>query len=97
MNREIILHTEAEAEILQALDWYAERSALAARAFVQELNSVIRLAVRSPETWARSFGNTRHILFPRFPFDLIFRLRGDNIEIVAVAHQRRQPSYWRNR
>jgi plasmid stabilization system protein ParE len=34
MTREVILHPEAEIEILEALDWYAERSALAARAFV---------------------------------------------------------------
>jgi hypothetical protein len=33
MTREVILHTEAEAEVVQALEWYAERSALAARAF----------------------------------------------------------------
>jgi len=97
MTREVILHAEAEAEVLQALEWYAERSAVAARAFVQELNRVITLAVRSPETWPSAYGNTRHIVFPRFPFDLVFRLRGGVIEIVAVAHQRRAPSYWSDR
>ena len=40
MTRKVILHPEAETEILQALDWYAERSALAARAFVHELNGL---------------------------------------------------------
>lgn len=97
MTREVILHIEAEVEVLQALEWYAERSAIAARAFVQELTHVIRLAVRSPETWPKSFGNTRHIVFPRFPFDLVFRLKGQIIEIVAVAHQRRRPWYWTSR
>ena len=97
MTREVILHAEAEAEVLQALEWYAERSAVAARAFVQELNRVISLAVRSPETWPGAYGNTRHIVFPRFPFDLVFRLREGMIEIVAVAHQRRAPSYWSGR
>ena len=97
MTREITLHPEAEAEVLQALEWYVQRSPLAARAFVHELTSVVRLAARSPMTWPRTFGNTRHILFPRFPFDLVFRLKGDEIEIVAVAHQRRRPSYWKDR
>lgn len=97
MNRDIIVHIEAEAEILQALAWYAERSAVAARAFVQELSRMVVLAARAPETWPRSYGNTRHIVFPRFPFDLVFRMKGDTMEIVAVAHQRRRPSYWRNR
>ena len=97
MTREVILHTEAEADVLQALEWYTERSAIAGRAFVHELNHVVNLAVRSPMTWPRAFGNTRRIVFPRFPFDLVFRLKGETIEIVAVAHQRRQPSYWADR
>ena len=97
MTREVIFHIEAEAEVLQALDWYAERSAIAARAFVHELTHVVNLAVRSPETWPRAFGNTRRIVFPRFPFDLVFRLKGPTMEIVAVAHQRRRPLYWKNR
>lgn len=97
MNREVILHNEAEAEILQALEWYAERSVIAARAFVQELSSMIVLAAHSPQTWPRSAANTRHIVFPRFPFDLVFRMQGETVEIVAVAHQRRRPGYWQYR
>jgi plasmid stabilization system protein ParE len=97
MNRDIIVHIEAEAEIFQALAWYAERSAIAARAFVQELSSMVVLAARSPETWPRGYGNTRHIVFPRFPFDLVFRMKGKTTEIVAVAHQRRRPRYWKDR
>lgn len=38
MIRDVILHTEAEAEIFQALAWYAERSAVAARAFIHRLH-----------------------------------------------------------
>ena len=97
MIRDVIVHNEAEEEIFQALAWYAERSAVAARAFVQELSSMVRLAVQSPGSWPRGSGNTRHIVFPRFPFDLVFRMKGETIEIVAVAHQRRRPSYWKDR
>ena len=97
MIRDVIVHIEAEAEILQALAWYAERSAVAARAFVQELNSMVLLAVRSPESWPRGNRNTRHIVFPRFPFNLVFRVKGETMEIVAVAHQRRRPWYWKDR
>ena len=97
MNHTIVVHADAETEILQAVAWYAERSALAARAFVQEMMSMVVLADRSPETWPRCFGNTRRIVFPHFPFDLVFRMKGETIEIVAVAHHRRRPWYWRNR
>ena len=97
MTHEVILHSEAEIEVLEALDWYADRSALAARAFVHELNLVIVRVARSPETWPKISGGTRRIVFPHFPFNLVFRTKGDVVEIIAVAHQRRRPSYWRNR
>jgi hypothetical protein len=28
---------------------------------------------------------------------LVYRMRGDEVEIVAVAHGRRRPGYWRSR
>jgi plasmid stabilization system protein ParE len=97
MNREVILHPQAEEEILEALNWYAERSPLAARAFVHELSSIVLLGRRSPEAWPRAFGEVRRIVFPHYPFQLMFRVKGELIEIVALAHQRRRPFYWRNR
>ena len=97
MTSTVILHPAAEEEIYQAFAWYEERSDIAAWAFVQELSSMVRLAVSSPETWPIIIGNTRRIVFPRFPFDLVFRVTDQAIQIVAVAHNRRQPSYWLNR
>ncbi|HEY5870936.1 MAG TPA: type II toxin-antitoxin system RelE/ParE family toxin [Candidatus Tectomicrobia bacterium] len=40
---------------------------------------------------------TRRYLFPHFPFSLVYRVRDEEIEIVAVAHHRKQPGYWRSR
>ena len=97
MTRDVIVHQEAETEILQALDWYAERSALAARAFVYELNGVLIRMAQAPDSWPRAFRDTRRIVFPHFPFTLVYRSHGDTIEILAVAHQRRRPLYWKNR
>jgi hypothetical protein len=34
---------------------------------------------------------------PHFPFSLVYRVRHAEIEIVAVAHHRRRPGYWRSR
>jgi hypothetical protein len=37
------------------------------------------------------------LLVRRFPFALIYRQLTGGIEILAVAHVRRRPSYWRDR
>ena len=97
MNPQVVLHPAAEEEVYEAMAWYAERSDIAARAFLQELSSMVRLAVGSPETWPISAGNIRRIVFPRFPFDLVFRVKNQAIEIIAIAHRRRRPHYWLHR
>ena len=32
-----------------------------------------------------------------FPFSLVYVRRDDEVEIIAVAHGRRRPGYWRSR
>jgi hypothetical protein len=39
----------------------------------------------------------RRYVFPLFPFSLVYHLRGDEVEVLAVAHGRRRPGYWRSR
>jgi plasmid stabilization system protein ParE len=96
MNQQIVVHPAAEEEIDEALAWYAERSQIAARAFIHELISRCALRLGRLRTWPVSVGQIRRIVFPRYPFDLVFRLKDENIEIVAVAHHRRR-AYGRDR
>jgi hypothetical protein len=39
----------------------------------------------------------RRYVFPRFPFSLLYRVLEGNVEIIAVAHGKRRPGYWRTR
>jgi hypothetical protein len=40
---------------------------------------------------------TRRILLLGFPYQIVYRLRPAEIVIVAVAHLKRRPGYWKNR
>ena len=97
MSRRLEFHPAAEAEVLEAEAWYADRSAVVARAFVQEVNLVVERVMEAPERWPLFEQDTRRIVFPRFPFGLIYRIRPELVEVVAVAHQSRRPSYWKSR
>jgi len=33
----------------------------------------------------------------RFPFSVVYKVRPDQIQIVALAHSRRSPGYWSQR
>ena len=39
----------------------------------------------------------RRALLRRFPFSLIYAIESNEVIVVAVAHQRRRPNYWKRR
>ena len=97
MKAEVRFHPEAAEEVEQAASWYAERSRTASRAFIAEFGLVLDRVADSPDGYpAYEFG-TRRLLFPHFPFSLVYRERENQIEVIAVAHHRRRPFYWRSR
>lgn len=87
-------HPDAETDAEEARRWYAERSAIAARAFLTEMIAAVDHVSQSPEIWPRYLAGTRRYVFPRFPFSLVYRLANDVMTVVAVAHHRRTPGYW---
>ena len=91
------LHPEATAEARAAFLWYAERNPSAANAFIAELDHAVREIRNSPERWPRHLHGTRKFLFRRFPYSVIYRITDAAIQVVAVAHQRRRPGYWKTR
>ncbi|MEW6688102.1 MAG: type II toxin-antitoxin system RelE/ParE family toxin [Pseudomonadota bacterium] len=50
-----------------------------------------------PEAGSPIGSKRRRVLVARFPYSIVYRHDPDFILIVAVAHQRRRPGYWRGR
>ncbi len=90
-------HPDARLDAIAAYDWYAERSQQAADAFQQELQDAGCAIQRSPERWARFLFGTRRYVMKRYPFVLVDRIATERIEILAVAHAKRNPGYWKER
>jgi plasmid stabilization system protein ParE len=91
------LHPEAIAEAKAAYEWYAERNPAAANAFISELDDAISQIQTSPERWPMHLQDTRKFLFRRFPYGIIYRITESAIQVIAVAHGRRRPGYWKSR
>ena len=90
-------HPAAVLDAEEARNWYAERSPFAARGFLLALDDAVRAIMLAPEMAPlESYGCRRYLLPNRYPYTLIYRLTPD-IEVVAVAHQRRRPEYWQQR
>ena len=42
-------------------------------------------------------GAARRIILKTFPYQLVYRVEGDEVRIYAVAHLKRRPGYWTTR
>lgn len=90
-------HPAALEESTAAERWYRERSDTAAVAFVAEIDRAVEQIGDAPDRWPRHTQGTRRFVLRRFPFTLIYRVGSAEVEIIAVAHGRRRPDYWKGR
>src|SRR5262245_53997826 len=90
-------HPLAADEAQAAERWYRERSETASARFLRELDRAIERIAERPEAGSPYVSSTRRVLLRRYPFIVVYRVRGGDVEIVAVAHARRRPGYWRAR
>ncbi len=90
-------HPGALGDARSALLWYAERSEPAALRFEAELRRAVEFIGLLPSAGSPGgFGTRRHRLHG-FPHALIYRVGSDSLLVLAVAHERREPGYWRGR
>jgi plasmid stabilization system protein ParE len=90
-------HDAAEEELTAAIDWYAGQNASAAVSFAGEIRDAV-LSITSDPTRLPTLGPERRFcLLKRFPYLLVFRVLGDRVQILAVAHAARRPGYWKHR
>ena len=95
-ERNSALHQEAIAEARAARKWYALRNA-AAEAFMEELDGIVARIGEYPEGGAPYLEGTRRYLMKRFPFSVVYRQKRRTYQVVAVAHGKRKPGYWKHR
>ena len=87
----------ADQEVDDAVQWYEEQAEGLSRAFLDELDRVVRLVRIYPLIATQIEPEIRRFLFARFPYSLIYGIDGETIVVIAVAHQHREPRYWADR
>lgn len=91
-----ILH-EAEVEIWDAVAYYEGKSPGLGLDFEAEIEHSVDTVKRFPECWPLREDGTRRYLAHCFPYLVIYMYLRKCIWIIAIAHCKRQPGYWRDR
>ena len=86
MNRErhVRIAGPASEEFTEAVRWYETRR--------PGLGAELYDAVNATED-----PNSRRMLVAGFPYHVVYRLEHDEIVILAIAHMKRRPGFWKQR
>jgi plasmid stabilization system protein ParE len=89
----------ASQELAEAVRWYEIRRAGLGGEFFDAVTHALALIEAQPEigTPLRPDLGVRRLLLARFPFQVVYRLRPSEIVVIAIAHLRRRPAYWKRR
>jgi plasmid stabilization system protein ParE len=88
---------EARRDFDESFDWYAARSAQAALGFTNAVDAALSAIAADPQRFAAIDDSHRVSPTGRFPFRIVYRVAADRIVVVAIAHAKRRPGYWKGR
>jgi plasmid stabilization system protein ParE len=93
----VFIHETAEAEINEAADFYDIQAPGLGAVFLDEVQHIIEAVMLHPQASMLLRGNLRRKLMAKFPYSLVYSVRPNEIRVLAIAHQKRRPFYWRGR
>ena len=92
-----VFHPAALIEYSEAVQYYSERRAELAQAFINAGEGAVYRVRESPTRWQAIEGDIRRCLTRKFPYGILYTIEEDYILILAVMHCSREPSYWKAR
>lgn len=89
------LHRGAIIDLEEALVYYeTEASFDVAESFLAAIDEATDSILENPNSFPIDSIGARRKQLRKFPYTVHFYIRGEEVRIVAVAHQRRSPTYW---
>jgi plasmid stabilization system protein ParE len=87
----------ARDELAEAKRFYNRQQQGLGESFQREAEAAARLIQERPLAWQIEVEPVRRFIFDRFPYKMLYIIRAEQIVVIAVAHQHRQPDYWVDR
>jgi len=90
-------HRSAEMELAAAVEIGESRAAGLGIDLLNEVERVVSLLCDLPDIGERLDHRRRRFPLNRFPYGVIYRVEGETLRVLAIAHRRQRPGYWRTR
>jgi len=97
LSFKVQIRRAAEVDIAEAQLWYeAQRSGLGAE-FHSEVSRVIHRLAETPLIYQVVYRDVRRAVLHRFPYLLWYRVRGEDVTVLACTYAGRDPSKVKSR
>ena len=97
MSKQLIIRTDAHADMTEAALWYEEQGQGLGRDFLEKLDALFGLISDNPELFPIVHRGARLAPLKRFPYLVIYKDFTEHISEAAVVHGARDPLHWRGR
>lgn len=87
----------AESELREAVSYYESEAVGLGRRFLSAMESALAEVLDHPLVGSTWRGDVRRKGVGRFPYQLLYRVAGREVRILAIMHKRRRPLYWAER
>jgi plasmid stabilization system protein ParE len=87
----------ARRDFDESFDWYAGQSAEAAIRFANAIDAALVAIASAPLRFVAVDDQHRECPVRRFPFRIVYRIIESRVIVVAVAHAKRRPEFWKDR
>ena len=91
------LHPEAVVEGVNARARIGDDDFLQGEIFTDTLEASFKMIKLSPMIYRCFDREFRRVKVGKFSYSVIFRIVGDEIQVIAIMHQHRRPGYWKDR
>jgi toxin ParE1/3/4 len=89
-------HPAARDEFIASVMYYEAARPGLGRQFRDAVHVALDRILAHPDIGEQR-RRARRLLVAGFPYDVVYRTRKSALEVLAVAHHRRRPGYWRRR
>jgi plasmid stabilization system protein ParE len=93
----IITSPNAIQDIQSALHWYDAIQEQLRRKLADELDRHFTRLSEAPRQFPVAFRDVRRAVVSRFPYSIYFFIEPGTVVVIAVMHNRRDPSLWQSR
>lgn len=97
MKHRIHIREAAESDIRSAIQWYESQQRGLGQRFELELEDTLEVIAEYPEAAGLIDPQTRRQKIRRFPYGVMYRVRGSIVQVLAVMHLHQREEAWRER